>query len=169
MAGDILLKMNGHPIRNLRDANRFIAASPVNQPYPVVVLRGGKQVTLTVKLTDASKETVSVNMNPPVVEAITDKQLGIQGEALSDALRTKFKLKPETTGVVLTVVDPNGLASLLGFAVGDVVIRMQDTMIHSVDDMRKVAGEARAQKRQFVAVLKANTQGLHWVGVPISQ
>ena len=70
--------------------------------------------------------------------------------------------------IVLTAVDPNGLAAGLGFAVGDVVIRMQDTPIQTVDDMVRVATEARTDKRGFVAVLKANSQGMVWTAVPVS-
>jgi S1-C subfamily serine protease len=135
----------------------------------VVLLREGKQMTVSVRLRDASKETVKIDLAPPVAQDITAKQLGIQGKTLTDALRRKFKLKPDATGVVLTMVDPNGLAAGLGFAVGDVVIRMQDTMIHTVDDMMRVTAQARAEKHGFVAVLKANTRGLYWTGVPISE
>ncbi len=167
--GDILLKMADHPIRNARDANRFIAAFPVNQAFSLVLQRAGKQMTISATLIDASKETVTIDLKPPAVQAITAKQLGIQAAAMTDTLRQKFSLRPDLTGIVLTAVDPNGLAAGLGFAVGDVVVRMQDTPIQTIDDMMKVAAQARAEKRGFVAVLKANNQGMLWTAVPVSE
>jgi hypothetical protein len=35
--------------------------------------------------------------------------------------------------------------------------------------MMRVTAQARAEKHGFVAVLKANTRGLYWTGVPISE
>ena len=106
--------MGDHHIRNARDANRYIAASPVNQPFPIVLQRDGKQMTIAATLVDASKETVTIDMKPPVVQNITAKQLGIQAAAITDAMRQKFSLKPDLNGIVLTSVDPNGLAAGAG-------------------------------------------------------
>jgi S1-C subfamily serine protease len=75
----------------------------------VELLRSGKQMTVTVKLAEPSKETPTIDLTPTVTHDVTEVQLGVKGEALTDALRQKFKLEPDTEGVVLIAVDPDGL------------------------------------------------------------
>jgi serine protease Do len=168
--GDILLKMGDYAIRNLRDATRVIAASDIDVPLAVELLRERQSLTLQVRLKDASTETAKVDMNmaPPRRRLISEAEFGLESRGLTNDLRQKFRLAADATGVVLTKVDPKGLAAALGFKVGDLILRAQGTAVRTVKDILDAAAQARAENHDFMALLVVDSEGTHWATVPLA-
>ena len=49
-AGDVIVKFDGKPIKESRDLPKLVAATPVGKDVDLVIVRGGKEQTKTVKL-----------------------------------------------------------------------------------------------------------------------
>src|SRR5205085_8161763 len=49
-AGDVIVRFDGHEIKEMRDLPRVVADTPVGKQTPVVVIRKGKELTKTVTL-----------------------------------------------------------------------------------------------------------------------
>ena len=168
--GDVLKQIGKYPVRTLRDALRAITVAEIGQPTTIGLQRAHRPVTVSAVLKDASTETATVNMamTMPTARPITEKELGITNEVLSEDLRTKYKLPPGTTGVVFSAVRPGGLADSLGFKAGDVVLRAQDEPLRTVQDLINASRKARAEKRNFMALLVVDSNGTHWATVPLT-
>jgi len=52
LVGDLMLSVDGHPVHNVHDVQHRIAGLKVGDPVPVVVIRGGVSINLTVILAD---------------------------------------------------------------------------------------------------------------------
>jgi serine protease Do len=168
--GDIVQKLGNFPIHNLRNATRAITASDTGAVQTVEFLRNGKRQAVQVRLVDASTDTakVAMKMEPMRAHAITAEELGIDGQAVTMDLRRKLSLDSDAPGVVLTSVNASGLGASLGFKVGDLILRVQDVSVHRVQDVIDAAVIARAEKRNFLAMLVVDNEGTHWVTVPLT-
>ena len=169
--GDVIVKLGGRDVPEMRSLPRMVAELPAGKSVDLTVLRGGKEVTLPVTIGQMKPESDQV--------ASTDKgessdepagqstQLGAQMAVLTPEMRDQFKLPEDATGVVITEVDPDGLAAEHGLKVGDIIESVSQTKVTKVSDINRLLGEAKAAKQNAVLLL-VNRQGTPlYVAVPI--
>lgn len=166
--GDIVQRIGEKPIANLRGATRAIAALPLVKA-PFEVLRGGKLLTLPVQLTEERMEsaTIDMKMAPIPRMRLTPAELGISAAMLTPELRQQFGRKPDLQGVVLTKVDPNLLGAYVGLDVGNVIVQAGEKKVVNIQDLADAADAARANKRNYLAVLIDDGRAQAWVAIPI--
>ena len=110
--GDVIVKFDGHDVKEMHDLPRIVADTPVGKEVDVVVIRKGKEETHKVKIgrledgeklarADAKKDAA------PAEKSVVQKTLGLELSSLSDDLRKKFKIRDNVKGVLVTGVDPN--------------------------------------------------------------
>jgi serine protease Do len=106
-----------------------------------VVFRGGKEVSLTVKLVERNEgaiDKLSSGGGEGEVPADAMKQWGIRASNLTDALRKQYSIDNEVSGVVVAEVDPASQAASEGIQEGDVVQEINKEPTTSVKDFNKV-------------------------------
>src|SRR5437016_398678 len=78
--GDVIVKFDGHEIKEMRDLPRVVADTPVGKDVQVTVLRKGKEDTKTVKLgrleDGEKKAAVAKNEGVPEEKSVVKKTLG---------------------------------------------------------------------------------------------
>ena len=96
--GDVVIKFDGHDVKEMHDLPRIVADTPVGKEVDVVVIRKGKEETHKVKigrLEDGEKAAAANadkdNAAPP--KTAVQKTLGLELSSLSDDLRKKFKVQ----------------------------------------------------------------------------
>ena len=108
--GDVIIKFDGHDIKEMNDLPRIVADTPVGKDVDVVVIRKGKEETHKVKLgrlEDGEKlaaPTPQKDAAPPE-KPVVQKTLGLELASLTDDLRKRYKIKDSVKGVVITGVD----------------------------------------------------------------
>lgn len=109
---DVIIRFNDRTIDARRDLTLAVADAPVGQEVPIVVIRDGKQVFLTVVL--ARRETLAADNNGTLrLSGLTLQSANTQTKAL-------YGLADDVEGVVVTHVDSaSQLASFL--KAGDVI------------------------------------------------
>src|SRR5215470_4821256 len=117
--GDVIIKFDGHDVKEMHDLPRVVADTPVGKDVDVTIVRKGKEESKTVKvgrledgekhaaLTDKDKKDKDAPEEKPVVQ----HTLGMQLANMSDDLRKRYKIKDGVRGVVITGVDANSLAA----------------------------------------------------------
>ncbi len=170
-AGDVILRIGKFDIANLRAATRAIAAGPLDEKQPLVLLRDGHRMTVQVTLTERSEGDASVDLAnvQPKPGPMTRQDLGVDGKTVTDAERKMYGLKPSLSGLVLTEVKPGSLGAFLGFEVGDVIMKVQNVPVQTLDDVVRVTEQARRQKLQRILVLLTDDDGARWIAVPITR
>jgi len=140
--GDIILRYAGREVRSVRDLQLKVASTPSGSPAEVVVLRDGKELTLTVTVTDR-EEAVSALRNPPR----EIRGLGFEVETVPDG------------GVRVIRIDPDGPAARSKLRPGDIVLQVNDREVHDLQMFKQAvaaeqgAGNIRLLVRRGESVL----------------
>jgi len=132
-AGDVILSFNGHAIDHSVDLPTLVADTAPGTSKPVEVMRGGKVRTINVTV----GEMKQAKNDAPANKAENQGRLGL-------AVRPLDKDEQKQLGGQngLLVEDVNGPAAVAGIQSGDVILALNGTPVSSVEQLRKLAGQA---------------------------
>jgi len=164
--GDVVVKFDGHDIKEMRDLPRIVADTAVGKEVDVVVIRKGKEETHKVTI-GRLNETVKVASAdpkkdaPPPEKSVVQKTLGLELSSLTDDLRRRFKIRDNVKGVVITGVDPNAAnaAPDKHLAAGDVIAEVQYQAVNTPADLQKRVDELKQQGKKVAVLLVSNADG----------
>ncbi len=131
--GDIVVKSNGRPVENASDLRNMVASTPPNTVVTLDIFRNGKMQQVRVKLGRLEDDTVAA-VGPGAAQV---SDLGLVVQTLTPELAEELGYDRDQKGVVVTEIDPNGLAALSGLRKGDVIIDVNGVRIRSVSDFRE--------------------------------
>ncbi len=164
--GDVVVKFDGHDIKEMRDLPRIVADTPVGKTVDVVVIRKGKEETHQVKvgrLQDTEK-VAAADTKPdaqPEQKSVVQKTLGLELSSLSDDLRKKFKIRDTIKGVLVTGVDSSVDTSQPDkrLAPGDVIVEVQYQAVGNPTDLKTRVDQLKAQGKKVAVLLVSNGDG----------
>jgi serine protease Do len=162
--GDVIVRFDGKDIREMRDLPRVVADTPVGKEVAVVIIRKGKEETLTVKLgrledTDKQAALTKPESEPPSPPPVVKRTLGIDLANLSDELRKKFKIRDTVKGIVILNIEPNSPAADKRLNAGDVIVEIAQEAVQSADDFQTKVDRLRKEKRPSALLLVAGADG----------
>jgi serine protease Do len=165
--GDVVIKFDGHDIKEMRDLPRIVADTPVNKQVDVVIIRKGKEETHQVKvgrLADTDAKVASNDTKPdaqPEQKSTVQKTLGLELSSLSDPLRKKFKIRDNIKGVLVTGVDPSVDTSQPDkhLAPGDIIVEVQYQAVGNPADLQTRVDQLKAQGKKVAVLLVSNGVG----------
>ena len=119
---DVILEFNRRPIASVRDLTRAVADTPIGERAPIVVLREGKRVTLTVVVDRRENRRVAA---APGLAAPSNafSAAGLTLEEPTEEIKRAFGLAANVEGVVVTAVDPDSPAAVI-LQPGDVILEI---------------------------------------------
>ena len=162
----------------MHELPRLVADEPIGKDVPVVVLRKGVEQTLTVKLgrleeseadqlANADAATPDDQSTPP--PTVVAGPLGLSLSDLSPDTRSKYGIKPEISGVVVTDVADGSAAAEKRVEAGDVIVEISQESVSTPDDVTKRIDKLKADGRKSALLLLANKDGdLRFVAVRIT-
>jgi serine protease Do len=167
--GDVVVKFDGHEIKEMRDLPRIVADTPVGKDVEVLVIRKGKEETRTVKLgrledgekaaaADADKKDKD---KAPEQKSVVQKTLGLELSSMSDDLRKKFKIRDTVKGVVVTDVDASvaSAAADKRLAAGDVIVEVQYEAVGNPTDLQSRLDSLKSSGKKVAVLLVSNADG----------
>ena len=164
--GDVVVKFDGHDVKEMRDLPRIVADTPVGKEVEVVVIRKGKEETHTVKigrLEDGEKLTAAEAKKDtaPAEKSVVQKTLGLELSTLSDDLRKKFKIRDTIKGVVVTGVDASVAAAPADkrLGPGDVIVEVQYESVGNPTDLQGRLDALKTQGKKVAVLLVSNADG----------
>ena len=72
-------------------------------------------------------------------------------------------------GVVVTDIDPNGVAADHGFKTGDVILEIGGKAVGTPGEVRKVLDEARSGGKRTILMRVKSEQGTRFVALPLGR
>jgi len=156
---DIIVRFDGKALPVTDDTNRTLATfrQTVRDTGPksrvsVDILREKQPLTLTLDLSEAPKE-------PDEAAKVANRRFGLVVREITfvDALEMRIGL--DTMGVLVAYVERGSWASLGGLRPGDVVQRVGDMRIRTVDDFKRAIDQIVQTKKDAavpVLVLRGN-------------
>ena len=160
--GDVVVEIDGKPIRNNRELIDYISYQPVGSEVKITVVRDGKRQTLTAKTAERPTDNEPDTTEPGELEPVRNK-LGMSVQNLTAELRRVYNLPESVTGVVVTDVKNVSPAGEANLSEGDVISEVQGQRVSNTDDFRSIVDRIRSGQRVRMYVTTP-TRG----GIPIS-
>jgi len=126
--GDIVVRFNDTPIHDPNQLRNAAAAAEPGTKVAINVVRDGKPLTLRVQV--AQRERTSIASS----DADESNDLGLTVEDLTADQARTLGVNREIQGVVVTQVDPNGIAYLAGIRPGTVIVDVQGTPVRNTGE-----------------------------------
>ena len=134
-SGDIIVTFDGKAIKEMNDLPRLVAATATGKSVAVKVIRDGKEESLTLvieKMKDGDEES----------SAETQDKLGLTVKDLTKELAASLRIK-DTSGVVVTDVKPDSLATSAGIQRGDILREINGVRITKAEEYEKALASPR--------------------------
>jgi serine protease Do len=163
-AGDVIVKFDGKDIHEMRDLPRVVADTPVGKDVDVVIVRKGKEENRTVRLgrlEDGEKQAaLTLNKDAtPEDKSVVQKTLGLNLSNMTDDLRSRYKIKDNVKGVVITGVDAQSPAADKRLNAGDVIVEVSQEQVASTADLQKRVDQLKKEGRKSALLLVTNAEG----------
>jgi serine protease Do len=130
-AGDIVVKFGDKKIEDVQQLRNLAAATEPGTKVDIEVIRDGKPVTVSLKVTQREAQ-VAMETGHGLPE-----ELGLGVENLTPQQARALGLETNLRGVVVTQVDPNGLAYMAGIQSGDVIVDVQGVPVSNVTEFQR--------------------------------
>jgi serine protease Do len=138
--GDIIVAINGKPVRDGNQLVGTITATPVGSPVEVTVVRDGKRENFRVVVGDLAQIFPDKFGGPSDQEGSQAQggatSFGMQIQNLTERQRETLGLKVQG-GVQVASVDPDSFAADLGLKQGDIILSINQHPVNSTDDLLK--------------------------------
>jgi serine protease Do len=136
--GDVIVEIDGRPIRSNRDLIDYISYLPVGSSVKVGVIRNGEKVNLTAKTAERPDDGKIAEESETAAAEPARNKLGLSVSEITPQLRSLYSLDDKLSGVVVTSVKEVSAAGEANISEGDVISEIQGTKISSVDQFRRV-------------------------------
>lgn len=154
LGGDVITTFDGIEIGDTKELVRIVGNSPVGKEVPVVILRNGEILDITVVL--GRRETSEATAFPAAVEEpVTPDAADILGMTLSEItpeLEEQYALA-DATGLVITDIDPSSDAASKGLIAGDLIVEAGRATITTVADLEAQIEIAKDAGRKSLLLL----------------
>lgn len=128
--GDVIVEVNGEGVRGVESFRKRIAEIKPGNEVSLTIVRNGNRIILKVALAEFPEETTE---NVPTIKEKREKTwLGLRLAELSPDERVE--VNGERGGVKVIGVDKDSPADNAGIEAGDVILKVGDRTIRTVDD-----------------------------------
>jgi S1-C subfamily serine protease len=142
--GDVIVSFAGQPVRDLNALRNRVAESEPGSKHPIVIVRDGREQTLSVTLDEREASRTAANTdsssNSPAAST-----LGVRVSPLTAERARRERMPEGTRGLVIEDVDPNSRAASAGLQVGDVITEANRRPVESVDDLRSAVKQSASR------------------------
>src|SRR6266851_5624710 len=149
--GDVVVAIDGQEVDDPNAFEYRFATKAIGGSARLGVIRGGKEVALSVVL-EAAPDTP----HEEVVIASPSPFQGARVSNLSPALAENLRLDPSTQGVVIVDITAGSPAQSLGFQRGDLVLSVNNAKIAKTRDLERVAGQQ--SRRWSITIVRGGQQ-----------
>ena len=163
--GDIITAINGVAVEDNTDLTRKVALVASGQTATFSVNRDGKAMQLhaTIAERPSDEKLASSDSSTPRQESLgaapQASAMGLSLAPLTPQARRSRRLDENTTGVLITKVDPDSDAADQGLEAGDVVLKIGNRNVAAPSDIQSGVAEAKKAGRKSVLLLVARAQG----------
>jgi serine protease Do len=163
-SGDVITAVNGHAVKDARDLARQIGAMAPGSTAKLGVWRKGEEKSFSLTLGELPKERQAALAGSD--SPSRDADIPTLGLMLAPAAQVAGS---GSEGVVVTEVNPDGLASEHGFKTGDVILDVGGKKVASATDVRNALVEAKKDGKRNVLMRLKSEEATRFVAIPIAR
>jgi serine protease Do len=160
-SGDVITAVDGNSIADARELARRIGTMAPGTAVKLNLVHQGQEKTVTLTLGTLPNEHQASNQEGQ--HAGPDSDMPKLGLTLAPGKATGA----EGGGVLVTAVDPNGVAADHGFQVGDVILDVGGKLVTNPADVRKQLADARKEGKHALLFRVKSGEGTRFVALPL--
>ncbi len=160
---DVIVSINGVPIRDGEQLIEIVAATPVDNTVPVVILRDSKKRTVQVKIADRAQlfatelGLAEAPAGPSSKDDQVDLGIGVTNMTAKSVEQLSYDGDP---GLLINDVEQGSFADDLGLLVNDIIVAINRKPVESVEDLRELRN--KLQPGDDVAFKVMRNMGGSW-------
>ena len=160
---DVIMVFDGREVEGVRDLVQTVGKTEVGKAVDVIVVRNGKEVTLSVTLGLRDDEKLASSEDVPKTETVpepqkTFKDLGITLSNLTDEIRSGLGLKDELEGVVVMDVIETSEAYEKGLRSGDLIVEAGQNKITAISEFEEqVTATIEGGRKTMLLLVRRNS------------
>jgi serine protease Do len=163
-AGDVITSVNGAPVKDARDLAKKIGAIAPGTSVKLGVVRQGSEKTMTLTLGELPKQREArADTSQPDAKKGDPGPLGLSLAPASTVAGSGQQ------GVVVTEVDPNGVAAEHGFRAGDVILEVGGKAVAKPAEVNQALTDARSGGKRVVLMRVKSGEAVKFVAVALSR
>jgi serine protease Do len=164
LAGDVITAVNGAPVKDAKELARQIGTMAPGATVKLTVWRKGEEKSISLTLGELPKEREARAALPDSAPSGTDvPRLGL---TLAPAGQVAGS---GSEGVVVTEVDPNGVASEQGFKTGDVILEVAGKKVANPADVHSALGEVQKDGKKTVLLRVKSGEATKFVALKLGK
>ncbi|HUP49809.1 MAG TPA: Do family serine endopeptidase [Thermoanaerobaculia bacterium] len=145
--GDIIIEIDGRPIRSNRELIDYISYLPVGTEVRVTFIRNGARRTVTAKTAERPLDgVVDDEEGASAIEPVRNR-LGMAVQDLTPQLRQLYGHDDTIRGVLVTNVRNVSAAGEANILEGDVIMEVQGQRVNNVEEFRRIIESARSGQK----------------------
>ncbi|WP_424945987.1 Do family serine endopeptidase [Candidatus Spongiihabitans sp.] len=163
-SGDVILVYDGTKITKMRDLPKLVALTTKDREVEIKLWRNDRAKTLRVAVGSNAEHQIASVLDGG------DSSLGF-GLKLAKVDKDKvekYGLDEDTVGVVIVDVVPNSSAEQRGLREGDVIKRVDKTVVVNPADVAKAIELSQENKKGSVLLLVERNNQAHFVVIPMN-
>ena len=164
-AGDVITAVNGTSVRDARDLARQIGSMAPGATANLSVWRKGAEKSFSIVLGELPNQREAHAMTPDS-SAPSGSNLPRLGLTLAPAGQVAGS---GSEGVVITKVDPDGIASEHGLQTGDVILDVSGKKVANPADVRTALSEAQKDGKRSILMRVKSGDGSKFVALRLGR
>lgn len=132
--GDVITAVNDQLVADSNSLRNIIAATAPGTPASVTLVRDGREERVSLTLAELPSSTATNGNQGGGEGSATGDRFGLRLEPLTPELASRLGLSTTDQGVVVTRVEPNGVAADAGIRQGDVIQEANRQPVRTVAD-----------------------------------
>lgn len=152
-SGDIILEFKGQPVSSAGQLRNAVAEEKPGTTAPVVVFRDKKKISLSVTISERTKDSFAQAEPSGPTGGSSLKELGIEVEKVPPSLGERLGLA-KGEGVRVKDVSSDGAAARMGLMPGDVILEADGKTIQDVSDFNEIVARIAGDKENKIIRVK---------------
>jgi len=160
-SGDVITSVDGNSVADARELARKIGTMAPGTTIKIGLVHQSQEKTVTLTLGTLPTERQAANQ--PNEHPAADSEIPKLGLTLA----TPNQAGEQDNGVLVTGVDPNGVAADHGFQVGDVILDVGGKAVSKPADVTNQLAEARKEGKHALLFRLKSREGTRFVALPL--
>jgi serine protease Do len=157
-SGDVITTLDGTEVRDARELARKIGTMAPGTSVKLGLIHDGQEKTVTLTLGTLPNEKQAANQQKD--HEVPDSDVPKLGLTLAPGSKADG-------GVIVTAVDPSGVAADRGFQVGDVILDVSGKTVANPADVRRQIADARKEGKHTLLFRVKSNAGTRFVALPL--
>jgi serine protease Do len=159
-AGDVIASINGEAVKDDRDLMKRVGDMVPGTSVKLGLFRNGQGENVTITLGELPRARS---------EAPTRPDSGERPAASADPSHLGLKLATGGIGegVIVTDVDPGGIAAERGLEIGDTILAVGRDAVKTPDDVKRMLSDTRRQGKRIAVMRVKSGDAMRYIAIPI--